>query len=45
MFLTIGETVDRQGVRFGEAPIEPDEPVGLGEAAAARLWLAAQGCR
>lgn len=46
MYLTIGETLDREGTRFGETPIEPDERVDLDQAqAAAASWLDSKGCR
>lgn len=45
MFLTIGTTLDRTGIPYGEVPIPAEQPTALSDAPeAARQWLNTQGC-
>lgn len=45
MFLTIGTTVDRNGIPYGEVPIPAEQPTALSDAPeAARQWLNTHGC-
>ncbi|WP_175957298.1 S41 family peptidase [Schaalia sp. Marseille-Q2122] len=46
MALTIGTTLDRNGIPYGEVPIPAEQPTALNEAPEAALtWLNAQGCK